>query len=62
MFHLTEAENGEITSIRGNLDHPLTRGYLCSKMRDPGKQRMDPARLLKPLLRSGPKGSSRFVS
>ncbi|MCL0065454.1 molybdopterin-dependent oxidoreductase [Dehalococcoidia bacterium] len=59
---LTEVEKGEITSIRGNPDHPLTRGYLCSKMRDPGRQRMDTARLLKPLLRSGPKGSGRFES
>jgi len=57
---LTEVENGEIRSIRGNPDHPLTRGYLCSKMKDPGRQRLDPARLLRPLLRSGPKGSGRF--
>lgn len=57
---LTEVENGEIRSIRGNPDHPLTKGYLCSKMKDPGRQRMDPARLLRPLLRSGPKGSGRF--
>lgn len=57
---LTEVENGEIRSIRGNPDHPLTRGYLCSKMKDPGRQRLDPARLLRPLLRTGPKGSGRF--
>lgn len=57
---LTEVEDGQIKSIRGNPDHPLTRGHLCSKMKDPARERSDPDRLLAPLLRSGPKGSGRF--
>lgn len=28
-----EIENGKFTKIRGDKDHPLTKGYICQKQR-----------------------------
>ena len=56
-----EVENGRLTGVRGNPDHPLTRGGLCVKLKDYEKRHHHPDRLLHPLKRSGPKGSGRFA-
>ncbi len=57
---ISEVRGGDVLRARGNPDHPITRGFLCRKMRDiPGQQR-HPERLLHPLIRTGPKGSGGF--
>ena len=59
---LVRLRNGVIKHVRGDPNHPVSRGALCVKCsigyngvwRDPN------ARLSRPLRRSGPKGSGRF--
>ncbi len=55
-----EVENGRLTGVRGNPDHPLTRGGLCVKLKDYEKRHYHPDRLQYPLRRTGPKGSGQF--
>lgn len=53
-------EGDRITALGGGTDNPDTRGFLCKKV---GRfaERLDHAdRLLRPLVRSGPKGSGQF--
>jgi anaerobic selenocysteine-containing dehydrogenase len=55
-----EVENGKLHSVKGNPDHPMTRGGLCVKLKDYEKRHYHPDRLLYPLRRTGPKGSGQF--
>lgn len=55
-----EVENGKLTGVRGNPDHPMTRGGLCVKLKDYEKRHYHPDRLLYPMRRTGPKGSKQF--
>ncbi|MCB2428198.1 molybdopterin-containing oxidoreductase family protein [Methylophaga pinxianii] len=55
-----EVENGQLISVRGNPDHPMTRGGLCVKLKDYEKRHYHPERVLHPLRRVGPKGSGQF--
>lgn len=55
-----EVENGKLTGVRGNPDHPMTRGGLCVKLKDYEKRHYHPDRLLYPMKRVGPKGSKQF--
>ncbi|WP_417498843.1 molybdopterin-containing oxidoreductase family protein [Methylophaga sp.] len=55
-----EVENGQLTSVKGNKEHPMTRGGLCVKLKDYEKRHYHPDRLLHPLRRTGPKGSGQF--
>ncbi|QFR34924.1 molybdopterin oxidoreductase family protein [Ancylobacter sp. TS-1] len=52
--------DGEIRYINGNKDHPVNRGVLCGKGSAGIMQHYSPARLRKPLLRTGPRGSGQF--
>lgn len=56
-----EVENGKLTGVKGNADHPMTRGGLCVKLKDYEKRHYHPDRLLYPLRRSGAKGSKQFT-
>src|SRR4051812_9125997 len=53
--------DGTVTGVRGNPDHPYTRGALCTKVNDYEKHAYHPGRLLYPMRRSGPKGSGEFT-
>ena len=53
-------ENGVAVDLRGDSDHPFTRGFLCQKMARYLDRVYSPERLLHPLRRVGPKGSGRF--
>jgi len=53
-------ESGRATDLRGDRDHPFTRGYLCQKVTRYLDRVYHPDRLKWPLLRSGPKGSGQF--
>ena len=55
-----EVENGKLTSVKGNSEHPMTRGGLCVKLKDYEKRHYHPDRLLYPMRRTGPKGSGQF--
>jgi anaerobic selenocysteine-containing dehydrogenase len=58
---LVTVENGCATAISGDPDHPITKGLICSKMRQYQQTVHSPERLTSPLLRTGPKGSGQFV-
>ncbi len=55
-----EVENGKLTGVKGNPDHPMTRGGLCVKLKDYEKRHYHPDRILHPMRRTGPKGSKTF--
>src|SRR3546814_17344029 len=46
--------------IEGNKAHPVNRGVLCAQGSAGIMQHYSPARLSKPLLRTGPRGSGEF--
>ncbi len=50
----------QIRYIEGNRDHPVNRGVLCGKGSAGIMQHYSPARLRKPLLRIGERGSGEF--
>lgn len=57
---LVTVSDGRATAVRGNPDHPFTRGGLCVKVNNYQDRTYSPDRVLYPLRRSGPKGSGRF--
>jgi len=52
--------DGRIRFIEGNRDHPVNRGVLCAKGSAGIMQQYSPAKLRKPLLRTGERGSGAF--
>lgn len=57
---LFEVEDGKLTGVRGNPEHPLTRGGLCVKLKDYEKRHYHPDRVLYPMRRVGAKGEGKF--
>src|SRR5262245_37548454 len=57
---LTEVAGGRAVAFRGDPDHPITRGWLCAKVRPYLDHVYHPGRLLQPLRRVGPKGDGRW--
>jgi anaerobic selenocysteine-containing dehydrogenase len=57
---LFDVEGDKLKGVRGNPDHPMTRGGLCVKLKDYEKRHYHPDRVLHPLKRVGPKGSKQF--
>ncbi len=53
-------KDNKLISVKGNPDHPMTRGGLCVKLKDYEKRHYHPDRLLYPMKRTGPKGSKQF--
>ena len=53
-------KGGAIRYIEGNRNHPVNRGVLCAKGSAGIMQHYSPARLKKPLKRTGPRGSGEF--
>jgi len=58
---LVQVENGRATRLRGNPDHPVTRGFLCGKVTRYLEREYSPERLLYPQKRVGAKGEGRFA-
>jgi len=56
-----EVEDGRLVDVRGNKEHPMTRGGLCVKLKDYHDHHYNPDRVLYPLRRVGPKGSRQFA-
>src|SRR5688500_9643102 len=57
---IVTVDDGEAVGLRGNPDHPFTRGALCAKVARYLDHTRAPARLLHPLRRVGAKGAGRF--
>jgi len=57
---LVNVEDGAASRLRGNPDHPVTRGFLCAKVAKYLDREYSPQRLLYPQKRVGKKGEGRF--
>jgi anaerobic selenocysteine-containing dehydrogenase len=57
---ISTVHDGEVVRVAGDRDHPITRGYLCTKARFYVPRITHPERLLYPLARVGEKGEGRF--
>ena len=53
---LTTVEDGKAIAVRGNPDHPFTRGRLCVKVNNYEERVYSDKRVLHPLKRVGPEG------
>lgn len=54
-------ENGRAVRVQGDPDHPPTHGALCTKVSRYTERTYHPERVLRPMKRTGPKGSGRFA-
>jgi len=57
---ITEVQDGRAVKFYGDPDNPITRGWLCAKVRPYLDHVYHPQRLLHPLRRTGPKGSGQW--
>ncbi len=57
---ITEVQDGKAVHFRGDPDNPITRGWLCAKVRPYLNHVYHPDRLLYPLRRVGPKGGGQW--
>ena len=57
---VVKVEDGRAVSLRGDPEHPFTRGFLCQKVSNYLERVYHPDRLLHPLKRVGPKGKGQF--
>src|SRR5207247_9181069 len=57
---LVSVEDGRLTDVTGNPDHPFTQGVICGKVREYAERVHSPLRVLTPLRRVGAKGEGRF--
>ncbi len=56
-----DVQDGKLAAIRGAADHPVTQGFICSKIADFGKRVYHESRLHFPMRRTGAKGSGQFA-
>ena len=53
-------KDGRAVQLKGDADHPFTKGFLCQKVNRYLERVYHPDRLKSPLLRTGPKGKGLF--
>src|SRR5215469_15696962 len=58
---IVTVKQNEAVALRGDPDHPFTRGWLCNKVVDYLNYARSPDRLLYPMRRIGAKGKGEFV-
>jgi anaerobic selenocysteine-containing dehydrogenase len=58
---VVDVKDGRAVSLRGDRDHPFTRGFLCQKVSHYLERVYHPDRLLFPMKRIGPKGMGEFA-
>jgi len=59
---LITIEDGRAIKIRGNPEHPVTRGFLCAKVAKYLDRVYSPDRVLYPMRRVHPKGNASFAT
>jgi anaerobic selenocysteine-containing dehydrogenase len=57
---LITVEDGVATEVKGDPDHPTTKGVLCTKVARYAERTYHPERLLHPMRRVGKKGEGKF--
>src|SRR6201989_1538839 len=57
---LVTVESGRATRVAGDPDHPVTQGFLCTKVNRYVERTYHRDRLLYPMRRVGPKGAGQF--
>ena len=57
---VTVDETGRAVELRGDREHPFTRGFLCQKVANYLDRVYHPERVLYPMKRVGPKGAGQF--
>ena len=57
---LVEVENNHIKTVKGNPEHPFTRGFICHKVSRYAERVHNQNRLTTPMIRTGPKGGGSF--
>ena len=57
---IVTVKDGEAVALRGDPDHPFTRGWLCNKLTHYLEYSRSPERLLHPMRRRGAKGAGCF--
>lgn len=57
---IADVDDGVVTAIHGDPEHPVTAGHLCVKVQKYEERTYHPDRLLSPLIRTGEKGSDSF--
>jgi anaerobic selenocysteine-containing dehydrogenase len=57
---ITEVQDGRAVKFYGDPNHPITKGWLCAKVRPYLEHVYHPERLLYPMRRTGPKGSGQW--
>jgi anaerobic selenocysteine-containing dehydrogenase len=57
---LINVQNGQGSQLRGDPNHPITRGFLCGKVARYLEREYSPERLLYPQKRVGAKGAGKF--
>jgi anaerobic selenocysteine-containing dehydrogenase len=58
---LVSVRDGRAVDVRGDPEHPFTRGGLCVKVNNYADKAYSPDRVLYPMRRTGPKGSGQFT-
>ena len=58
---LVTVEGDRVTRVQGDPDHPVTQGFLCTKVNRYPERTHHPDRVLRPLRRVGQKGRGEFV-
>jgi anaerobic selenocysteine-containing dehydrogenase len=59
---LVTVEDGRATRIAGDVEHPVTQGFLCAKVNRYIERTYHPDRVRTPLRRTGPKGAGKFTA
>ena len=59
---IVEVQDGRVSQVRGDPDHPFTAGFACAKTNQDAELVNSPERLATPLRRTGPKGEGKFVA
>lgn len=58
---LVHKVSGKITKVEGDPNHPVTKGFICNKVRHMTERIYDEKRLKYPMKRVGKKGEGKFV-
>jgi anaerobic selenocysteine-containing dehydrogenase len=58
---IAHVEDGRLVRLQGDPDHPMTAGFVCTKVNRDHEMLYSPDRILTPLRRTGAKGDAHFA-